>query len=322
MTYEQASYDGKGKNPFYYLSYIDPKWFFESKLIIHPNCKEIVDGVCDDFCDIKEIVFPKGLMKIGEKSFYSCTGLTKIVLKEGLKSIGKYAFANCGHVEKIELPSSLKKLDDGCFMYIDALEVIRYHGTIEQWRNIKKGNKWAYGSYDVVIKCDDGKINFSDKTRYNTFDDKRRLVNKELVNDEIKEIISLSMEERIKRAKGIFDGFFSYVANSSRFKQEDDINYIVFGIPRLFISSYGTFKKIHYQRFQAITGVELSYKDFSELMTEKNDIAEVAFDLITCDMPVSRRLNVVVVGATIVAENKRLGWNVRELIKEIMGPLK
>ena len=58
------------------------------------------------------------------------------------------------------------------------------------------------------------------------------------------------------------------------------------------------------------------------LMTENNDIADIAFDLITCDMPASRRLNVVVIGAAIVAENKRLGWNVRELVKEIMGPLK
>ena len=222
MTYEYASYEGKGNNPFYYMTYIDPEWFFEPTIKIHKDCKEIADGICDDFCDVKEVIFPEGLIKIGEKSFNACTGLKKLVLKEGLKSIGKYAFANCTNIEKIELPSSLKTLGEGCFMYIDSLETIRYHGTVEQWDKIKKGDKWAYGCVDVVIKCDDGKIKYSNQTRYMTFDDKRKLINKELVNDEIKEIVSLSMEKRIERARGIFDGFFNYVANSSRFKQEDD----------------------------------------------------------------------------------------------------
>lgn len=319
MTYEYASYEGKGNNPFYYMTYIDPKWFFEPTIKIHKDCKEIVDGVCDDFCDVDNIIFPKGLIKIGEKSFYACRDLKKIILKEGLKSIGKYAFASCAKVERIELPSSLKTLGEGCFMYLDSLNTIRYHGTIEQWHKIKKGDKWNYGCYDVTVKCDDGKITFSNVERYSRHDSKGHLINKALVNDEIKEIVSLSMNERIKRAKGVFDGFFHYVAND--FKDEETINYIIFGIPRLFISKYGEFKKVYYQRFQAITGVELSYQDFYELMIKKNDIEEMAFDIITCQMPISRRLNVVIVGSALVAENKRLNWNVRKLIKELIGPL-
>ena len=84
MIYKGVDYEREGNNPFYYMSYIDPEWFFDDIIVIHPDCKEIMDEVCYDFCDITKIVFPKGLIKIGEQSFTACTDLKKIVLKEGL----------------------------------------------------------------------------------------------------------------------------------------------------------------------------------------------------------------------------------------------
>lgn len=49
MIYKGVDYEEKGDNPFYYMLYIDPKWYFDDTIIIHPKCKEIMDEVCDDF---------------------------------------------------------------------------------------------------------------------------------------------------------------------------------------------------------------------------------------------------------------------------------
>ena len=112
------------------MSYIDPEWFFEDKIIIHPNCKEIMDSVCDDFVDVETIVFPVGLIKIGDKAFRGCGDLKKITLKEGLKYLGNRAFEGCYKVTRIELPSTLKSIGEGCFAYVGNLSTIIYHGTI------------------------------------------------------------------------------------------------------------------------------------------------------------------------------------------------
>ena len=321
MIYKGVDYEKEGTNPFYYMSYIDPKWYFDDTIIIHPKCKEIMDEVCDDFCDITKIVFPQVLIKIGERSFRGCRDLKKIILKDGLKYIEKEAFLSCSQVGKIELPASIKKLGEACFMHLDNLDVIRYHGSLANWHKVKKEKNWFKGDMDFYVICDDDKEHLVSKSRYYRFDDKERLFNKGYINDEIKEIVSLPMNEKIKRARGMFDTLFSYLANERRFEKEDRINYLVFGFARLFISTTPKFKKVYYQRFLKMTGIELSYKDFYELMTKRNDIAEKAFDLITCDLPISKRLIVAVVGSAIISENKRLNWKARHLVDDIMGPL-
>lgn len=320
MIYKQASYEGKGRNPFYFMSYIDPECFFEDKIIIHPDCKEILDSVCDDFVDIETIVFPVGLIKIGDKAFRGCGDLKKITLKEGLKYLGNRAFEGCYQVTKIELPSSLKSIGEGCFANIDNLSTIIYHGTIEEWNKVKKGKDWMYGNDEIVIKCNDGKIHMSSKVRYCYSGDKDNFINKELVRDEIKEIISLPTKDRIKRAKEVFDGFNRFLVNRKGFSEEERRT-ILLGIPKLLISSSGGLKPIHFKRFQEIFDLDISFKEFKRTMTNSSKLGETAFDLITCRMPAVKRLNTVIIGSALVCNNKSLAWNVRHLIDEIMGPL-
>lgn len=320
MIYKQASYEGKGRNPFYYMSYIDPEWFFEDKIIIHPDCKEILDSICDDFVDIKTIVFPVGLIKIGDKAFRGCSDLKKIVLKEGLKHLGNRAFEGCYQVTRIELPSSLKSIGEGCFANIDNLSTIIYHGTVEEWNKVKKGKDWMYGDDEIVVKCNDGKIRMSSKVRYCYSGDKDNFVNKELVRDEIKEISSLPMKDRIKRAKEIYDSFNRYLSNRNGFSEEEKKT-ILLGIPKMFISSSGGFRQIHFKRFQEIFDLDISFKEFKRTMTNSFKLEEKAFDLITCRMHATKRLNIVVIGAALVCENKSITWNTHRLINEIMGPL-
>ena len=321
MIYKNVSYEEEGNNPFYYMAYIDPKWYFDNTIFVHPRCKEILPSVCEDFVDIEYIYFPIGLRKIGDKAFYCCSDLKYIHLQEGLRHIGKQAFAGCNKVRKLELPSTIRFIGEKCFEYNDNLATIKYNGTVKQWEMVRKGKDWIRGDHELDIKCKDGVVHVSCRIRYSRWGSKDELVNKGLVKDEIKEIISLPVEQRIERAKGIFDSFYHYALNNKSFSDED-FDTIFYGIPKLFTNTSGGFKPIHYKRYQTIFDLDVSYKEFKRIMNRKSKLEEKAFDLITCRMPAVRRMNIVVIGAALVCKNKSLTWDTRRLINEIMGPLK
>ena len=185
---------------------------------------------------------------------------------------------------------------------------------------VRKGKDWIRGNHELDIKCKDGLVHVSCRIRYCCGGKKDELINKELVKDEIKETISLPAEQRIERAKAIFDSFYHYALNNKSFSDED-FDTIFYGIPKLFINNSGGFKPIHHKKYQTIFDWEISYKEFKRMMTRKSKLEEKAFDLITCRMPALRRLNIVVIGAALVCKNKSLTRDTRRLINEIMGPL-
>lgn len=321
MIYKNVSYEGEGNNPFYYMSYVDPKWFYDNTIFVHFNCKEILPSVCEDFIDIEHVYFPIGLRKIGDKAFYCCSDLKTIFLQEGLKYIGKQAFANCCKVRKLELPASIRFIGERCFEYNDNLSTIKYNGTVKQWEMVRKGKDWMRGNHELDIKCKDGIVHVSCRIRYCCGGKKDELINKELVKDEIKEIISLPAEQRIERAKVIYNSFYHYLLNNKSLTDEE-FDTIMLGIPKLFINTSGGFKCTHHKKYQTIFDSDISYKGFKYTMTRKSKLEEKAFDYITCWMSALRRLNIVVLGAALVCKNKSLTWATRRLINEIMGPLK
>ena len=104
--------------------------------------------------DIIDVVFPKGLTKIGAFAFADCTGLTTLTLGDGVKTIGDSAFKGCvglkkvvfgANVERISedafyecknlktlsLDKNLKTIDDFAFNKCTALSVVYYNGTPE-----------------------------------------------------------------------------------------------------------------------------------------------------------------------------------------------
>ena len=57
--------------------------------------------------DIRSIILPKNLKKIGSGAFWHCGKLESVVINEGLESIGAAAFTGCGQLAGITLPNSL-----------------------------------------------------------------------------------------------------------------------------------------------------------------------------------------------------------------------
>lgn len=64
--------------------------------------------------DIKKVVLPSGITRIGSHAFSGCSALSSITLVSGLKSIGKSAFENCG-ITSIAIPSSVTSIDHYAF---------------------------------------------------------------------------------------------------------------------------------------------------------------------------------------------------------------
>lgn len=85
---------------------------------------------------LDEIVIPKGITRIGNNAFMSCTGLTSVTICEGVTRIGSYAFCDCGGLLTINLPDSLTSIGEGAFEDCVNLVNIRFPDnlvTIGEW---------------------------------------------------------------------------------------------------------------------------------------------------------------------------------------------
>jgi hypothetical protein len=68
---------------------------------------------------------------LGANCFRDHSNLKKIVIPEGVTRIGSYAFANCTNLMDISLPQSLKKLDNGAFAW-DKFVTIELPDSLEK----------------------------------------------------------------------------------------------------------------------------------------------------------------------------------------------
>lgn len=149
-----------------------------------PNGITFLDAFAN--CDkLTSIELPSSLKTLGSSSFTDCDGLVSIVIPEGVTKLDSGAFNNCDNLESVTLPESLRSIDVSAFGYCPKLktltfsvnmsyigsiafaysgiETIVYKGTMEQWKNIRRGDHWNEYMGDVVIQCTDGKLNKNDE---------------------------------------------------------------------------------------------------------------------------------------------------------------
>ncbi len=97
----------------------------EAKLLSEIVIPELYQGMpvteiaTDGFqgaANLKEILIPEGIYKIGAYAFDNCPKLTKIVIASSVKSIEVDAFSNCARLEEIEFNAKeLGDLENGIF---------------------------------------------------------------------------------------------------------------------------------------------------------------------------------------------------------------
>lgn len=76
--------------------------------------------------ELRSIVIPKSLKKIGDRAFCGHSRLGKISISEGLLTIGNYAFYNC-NLTSLELPASIQSIQKKAFNGCNNISKITCH---------------------------------------------------------------------------------------------------------------------------------------------------------------------------------------------------
>lgn len=94
---------------------------------------------------LKQIVLPKQIKKIGDKTFYNCTKIEKIELPSTLESIGNNSFYNCINLKQIIIPESVKNVGNYVFMECYSLEKIVFNS------DAATNSFWLFGAHDTKL---------------------------------------------------------------------------------------------------------------------------------------------------------------------------
>lgn len=81
-------------------------------------------GVFQDNKNLKSIIIPDGVTKIGSYAFRGCSGLQTVVLGDELLTIGKNAFERCSSLKSISIPNKVSIIQTETFYYCSSLSQV------------------------------------------------------------------------------------------------------------------------------------------------------------------------------------------------------
>ena len=86
--------------------------------------------------DIKSVIIPKSIKKIGDYAFDGCTQLMSVEMDSTrydgapiVNTIGKNAFSNCTSLPEIRIPNSVSMIGQGAFDNCSSLKTIKFHSN-------------------------------------------------------------------------------------------------------------------------------------------------------------------------------------------------
>lgn len=87
---------------------------------------EIGHGCFFNHPEIKRVIFPNTIERIGEEAFALCCGVEKMLLPDSITEIGVHAFRDCKGLKKVVMPKHLRVLRAGVFAFCylqDGVEI-------------------------------------------------------------------------------------------------------------------------------------------------------------------------------------------------------
>ena len=101
---------------------VDPNnSFFDSR----DNCNAIIRTSSNEIvAACKATTFPTTVTKIGDYSFFACTGLESIIIPDTITYIGAYSFHTCRDLKFVKLPENVNSINMLAFRWCDELESI------------------------------------------------------------------------------------------------------------------------------------------------------------------------------------------------------
>ncbi len=95
----------------------------------------IGDGTYYGCSGITRVTIPASVTDIGIAAFQGCSGLSRLTIPEGVIKIDDYAFASCTGLTAIAFPLSLRSIGDNAFNDCTYGLSVYYAGTRTQWIN-------------------------------------------------------------------------------------------------------------------------------------------------------------------------------------------
>lgn len=127
--------------------------------VILPDSVYIIGFCAFGECDgLTEIVSLNNIKSIGDGIFMQCSGLTSVEIPQGVNRLKSNMFAGCDSLTMISIPDSVISIDGYALHNTEKLAVIKYSGTIDQWKNIEKSYGWDSMSGEYTVYCTDGII--------------------------------------------------------------------------------------------------------------------------------------------------------------------
>ncbi len=109
------------------LGYID----FGNSLEIIESAGGYSTGAFYKCNNLKELILPDSLTKIGNFAFYNCDGLTKVQLGSGLKTIGEKSFYDCDSIGEIKIPDSVTEIKCQAFYDCNGIASVEFGSGLE-----------------------------------------------------------------------------------------------------------------------------------------------------------------------------------------------
>ena len=97
------------------------------------------------------------------KNFIGCNKLMSVIIYENnkLTSLPEYMFCDCTELRNIDIRTNLTSAGQYVFCNCINLKEIKYHGSKEQWKNIRFGADSFLYDNNITINCSDGQLYYS-----------------------------------------------------------------------------------------------------------------------------------------------------------------
>lgn len=134
-----------------------------------PYISELPDYFLLD-SNVKRVVIPGNIKKIGDQAFAHCNYLTSVIIEEGCRTLGSKVFDHCSQLRVIELPGSLRYIGYAIFDGCSNLQEVTYRGPkhffvqlIDDF-NHRAAISPLLGDISLTIHCTNGDLLYKDNS--------------------------------------------------------------------------------------------------------------------------------------------------------------
>ena len=103
-----------------------------------------------------QYAIPEGVTYAGYQGFRCRAYLRTVLIPESIDHITYCMFQGCVNLQTVVIPSGVTVITEGAFDGCASLTDIRFNGTVEQWKAIRRDPDWDSDTGDYLIYCTDG----------------------------------------------------------------------------------------------------------------------------------------------------------------------